>query len=142
MPTETVDFYDLHDIRGRKPGGVYLDVEERKAAEIKRAEIEGREPDLDNPGSTAGTSIFTEAAARNVLGLPQNVSIDVEPVQSLPVDVTDGVEQVEGVGYTDVGEETPAQEVANEDQPEGLVSASGTTLEGHESANWNDNTSE
>lgn len=54
---EKVNFYNIHDgLRGRD-GGPYLDQMEREAAEIQRAKVEDREPDLDNPGSSAGTPL-------------------------------------------------------------------------------------
>jgi len=38
-------------------GPGYLDHEQLIAAEIKRAEIEGREPDLENPSPIAGSVV-------------------------------------------------------------------------------------
>ncbi len=46
------------DPQRRRPGGnhnTYLDREQRVRAEIIRAKVEGREPDLDNPPPSAGT---------------------------------------------------------------------------------------
>lgn len=49
--------------------GIYLDDEQRRAAEIQRAKVEGRKPDLKNPPSTQGTPLLrTDVAARNVPG--------------------------------------------------------------------------
>src|SRR5690348_10189923 len=57
--TKDVGFYNPHDgIKGRD-GGPYLDHVERIQAEINRANIEEREPDLDTPPATAGTPLVT-----------------------------------------------------------------------------------
>jgi hypothetical protein len=42
------------------PGGTYLDRVERERAEVARAKVEGREPDLDNPPACAGTPVITK----------------------------------------------------------------------------------
>lgn len=65
--TETVKLYSAHDgLHGRSPG-VYLDMEERKHAEILRATREGRDPvgqgwddHSDLPPST-GTPLYERA---------------------------------------------------------------------------------
>lgn len=88
MGTETVGFYNVNALRDRPPGGVFLDDVERGKAEFLRAAAEGRDPDYDNPGSYAGDVLVSESAARNLLGLPETVSLDVDPAQELPVDTT------------------------------------------------------
>lgn len=55
--TRTVKLYNANDGIVGRTGGPYLDEEEMEAAEIRRAKVEGREPDLDNPGSTAGVHL-------------------------------------------------------------------------------------
>lgn len=47
-------FMAQEGMRGRD-GGPYLDLVEREAAEIQRAKIEGREPDMENLSAVAGT---------------------------------------------------------------------------------------
>jgi hypothetical protein len=44
-------------------GGIFLDDVQRINAEKVRAKLEGREPDLENPGSTAGTPLVNLATA-------------------------------------------------------------------------------
>ena len=52
-------YYD-HDEEGIvKGGGPYFDEVERERAEIQRAKVEGREPDLENPPATVGTPLLT-----------------------------------------------------------------------------------
>jgi len=59
---ESVDtkFFIAQDGISGRDGGPYLDQVEREQAEIQRAKVEGREPDLDNPGPNAGTVLVTE----------------------------------------------------------------------------------
>lgn len=58
--TVQVDFtYPTHTdpMRAKDPHGIYLDDVQRENAEIQRAKVEGREPDLENPGSIQGTPL-------------------------------------------------------------------------------------
>ena len=41
----------------RDYGAVYLDQVQRREAEVLRAKVEGREPDLDNPPAVQGTPL-------------------------------------------------------------------------------------
>ena len=43
-----VDLYNINDGVHGRDGGPYLDVEQAKAEEVRRAAIEGREPDFTN----------------------------------------------------------------------------------------------
>lgn len=61
--------------RQADPNGIYLDDIVRREAEIVRARIEGREPDLKSPGSTAGdvvqhTSVVQQNAISGVTVKP------------------------------------------------------------------------
>lgn len=49
------DYYNANDGVFGRTGGPYLDVEQDKAEERRRATVEGREPDLENPLPSAGT---------------------------------------------------------------------------------------
>lgn len=96
VESQTVDtkFYNQHDgTTGRLPGQ-YLDEIERNQAEVLRAKAEGREPDLNNPGSTAGTPIVTEGSLTdnsiNHRDLIDEDAPTAQPVQTLPVDQTGG----------------------------------------------------
>jgi len=44
------------------PGGIYLDDVQRELAEIQRAKVEDREPDLENPPAVQGTPVIPIAA--------------------------------------------------------------------------------
>lgn len=54
-----------------RDGGPYLDVEEAKRAEDRRAAVEGREPNYDNMGSTAGIQLNTAAQMIHTIGVNQ-----------------------------------------------------------------------
>lgn len=61
--------YNANDgITGRS-GGPYLDEEEARAAEVRRARVEGREPDLDNPPATAGIQLNTASQMLSTIGV-------------------------------------------------------------------------
>lgn len=70
-------------MRANTSPGIYLDDVEREKAEITRAKLEGREPDLDNPPSTQGTPLLPTHTVR--ASLPGDVV--VEPDVSLEVSV-------------------------------------------------------
>lgn len=53
--------YNANDGVTGRDGGPYLDEVEVRAAEERRAKIEGRKPDFDNPPATAGIQLNTAA---------------------------------------------------------------------------------
>lgn len=53
--------YNANDGVTGRDGGPYLDEIEAREAEKRRAIVEGREPDLDNPPATAGIQLNTAA---------------------------------------------------------------------------------
>lgn len=61
MGTNDVPLYNPNDGLYGRGGGPYLDEEQAREAEIRRARVEGREPDLDNPGAYAGIQLQTAA---------------------------------------------------------------------------------
>lgn len=87
------DFFNPHDGLKGRPGGVYLDVQERVRAEEQRAFSEDREPDLDNPPAVAGTTLVTEGMRvdNSLYSNPGSDPVapvkEVEPVSTTPVDV-------------------------------------------------------
>jgi hypothetical protein len=80
------------DPQRAKPGGegIYLDREERKRAEIYRAEREGREPDLDNPPPIAGTPTYPTADLKG--RYPGDYEIPVAGTQTVIVGTDDSTE--------------------------------------------------
>lgn len=53
--------YNSNDGLTGRDGGPYLDIEEAKAAEVRRAAVEGREPDFSNMASSSGIQLNTAA---------------------------------------------------------------------------------
>lgn len=70
--------YNPNDGLTGRDGGPYLDLEEAKRAEIRRAAVEGREPDLDNPGPSAGIQLVTATALLNTVGVNQPSKADAK----------------------------------------------------------------
>jgi hypothetical protein len=51
--------YNPNDGLVGRDGGPYLDEEQARNDEIRRARVEGREPDFDKPGANAGIQLST-----------------------------------------------------------------------------------
>lgn len=72
------------DPRRLTPGtSPYLDDVDRANAEVQRAKVEGREPDLDNPPATQST-LMLETEVAEGMGLS---TAKVDPDSTLPVSV-------------------------------------------------------
>lgn len=71
--------------RQRDPHGVYLDDQRRRDAETVRAQVEGRDPDYDNPPYTAGDYVVAEHVAQQHAQVGTVVTAEKE----LPVIVGD-----------------------------------------------------
>lgn len=76
--------YNANDGLTGRDGGPYLDLEEDRLAEERRARVEGRKPDLDNPPASAGTVLVTagqllaNAGVNNVPSQDGSVSLGEE----------------------------------------------------------------
>lgn len=85
----TVPLYNAQHGKTPRTGGPYLDDVEREQAEIRRAKMENREPDLDNPPPTAGTVLVPKSmlVERDVdkNHLSDTVEVTNEPVASYVV---------------------------------------------------------
>lgn len=57
----TVDLYNANHGKTPRSGGPYLDDVEQELAEVRRAKVEDREPDLDNPPAAVGTVLVTKS---------------------------------------------------------------------------------
>ncbi len=57
----TQQLFNPNDSITGRDGGPYLDEEEARVAEERRARVEGRKPDFDNPPATAGIPLVTAA---------------------------------------------------------------------------------
>lgn len=87
MPEEK-NLYNPHDGLTGRDGGPYLDQEERRLAEIRRAAIEGREPDFEQAPATAGTPLVT---ARELVAMANPASI---PSQAAYDPAADSIERL------------------------------------------------
>lgn len=90
LDTEEVDvdfFYPtkLDPARQISPTGIYLDDEMRRQAEIQRAKIEDREPDLENPPAYQGSPLLPREHFNHSLNTLQ-VPVDKDEAHvTLPV---------------------------------------------------------
>ena len=87
--TVTVDLYDANKGKAPRTGGPYLDEVEAEKAEIRRARVEGREPDLDNPPAIVSTHLVpkSQLVERDVDKSHYSDAVEVtnEPVDSYAV---------------------------------------------------------
>lgn len=86
-------FYNQHEGLEGRMAGIYLDQVERNIAEDRRAAAEGREPDYEHAASGAGTPLVTpdQLAQPGVINgrvHDDDVTVTVDPFQTLPVDTT------------------------------------------------------
>lgn len=61
--------YNPNDNVTGRDGGPYLDEVEARNAEARRAVVEDREPDFDNPPATAGIPLVTAGRQAHVVGV-------------------------------------------------------------------------
>lgn len=93
--TTTVHLYNAAHGKTPRTGGPYLDDVERELAEERRAKVEGREPDLENPPASAGTVLVPKSALTETDADKNHLSGTVEvtnkPVSSyvVPVEVNE-----------------------------------------------------
>lgn len=89
-----VDLYNANDGKVPRTGGPYLDQVQQEQAEIIRAKMEDREPDLDDPPATAGVVLVpaSQLVERDVdkSHYSDTLAIVNEPVTSVVVDTTSG----------------------------------------------------
>lgn len=81
-----VPLYDAAKGKSPRTGGPYLDEIAAEEAEVRRAKVEGREPDLDNPPATVGTVLVPKHQLRETdvdkSHYSDAVSVTNEPVDS------------------------------------------------------------
>ena len=74
---EAIPLFNPNDgITGRN-GGPYLDEVQAQQDEIRRAKVEQREPDLENPGPNAGIQLSTAAQMVAALTVTNNPSMEI-----------------------------------------------------------------
>jgi hypothetical protein len=84
-----VELYDAAKGKSPRTGGPYLDEVEAEEAEKRRAKVENREPDLDNPPATVGTVLVPKHHLRETdtdkSHYSDAISVTNEPVDSYVV---------------------------------------------------------
>lgn len=86
MTAKSVSQFNPNDGLTGRDGGPYLDQEEARIAEERRARVENREPDYENPGVTAGIPLTTAAQMIhnvNVSSLPSKNRTWVDEAEAL-----------------------------------------------------------
>jgi len=87
-----VPLFDANKGKVPRTGGPYRDDLEREEAEERRAKVEDREPDLDNPPATAATHLVPEhylvERDTDKSHYSDAVKVENEPFTSVIVDVT------------------------------------------------------
>lgn len=79
-PSVSQKLFNANDGLTGRDGGPYLDEVEMRDAEKRRAAVENRKPDLENPGPTAGTYLVPGSyllAQNNVPNIPSQDDKDV-----------------------------------------------------------------
>lgn len=115
--------YNPNDGLTGRDGGPYLDIEEAKRAEIRRAEVEGRKPDLDNPGPSAGIQLVTATALLNTVGVNQpsktgsSVDSDETVVKGFADDKNNPMRVVEKVKSEDYAQVESEDDLENNEFP-------------------------
>lgn len=115
--------YNPNDGLTGRDGGPYLDIEEAKRAEIRRAEVEGREPDFENLPPSAGIQLVTATALLNGVGvnLPSRSGVSVESdekvVKSFADDEDNPMRVVETVKAEDYAQVKDESDLENNEFP-------------------------
>lgn len=86
MADNDVKMYDVNQGFGRD-GGPYMDEVDRRQAEVNRARVEGREPDLDNPPPIAGTQLVDAATLVDQYNPASHPSMDSGAALAAAVDL-------------------------------------------------------
>lgn len=80
---DSTPLYNPNDGLTGRNGGPYLDEEQARTDEVRRARIEGREPDLDNPAANAGIQLSTAAQMLASLNVANNPSMQAAQADAL-----------------------------------------------------------
>lgn len=86
---DTVPLFNANDGLTGRNGGPYLDEEQARADEVRRARVEGRKPNLDNPGANAGIQLNTAAQMLHTLTVTSAPSMEVARAEALDKSYTD-----------------------------------------------------
>lgn len=122
MSEDTKNLYNPHAGVTGRDGGPYLDQEERRLAEIRRAAVEDREPDFDHAPAVAGTPLVTAGQLVNMANPTSNPSqFNADPyglaVDTLAKDESFPVEAFSQRPVTDGEQDDTRDEVSPKDNP-------------------------
>lgn len=117
---EEKNLFNPHDGLTGRDGGPYLDNEERRLAEIRRAAVEGREPEFEKAPATAGTPLVTAGqlvAMANPTSNPSQTEFDpgATAVDKLAKDESFPVEAFSSRPVTDMEKEQEEREEKSDD---------------------------
>jgi len=80
---DTTPLFNPNDGLTGRNGGPYLDEVQAQQDEVRRAKVEGREPNLDNPGANAGIQLSTAAQMLHTLNVNNNPSMGIATSDAL-----------------------------------------------------------
>lgn len=124
--------YNANDGLTGRDGGPYLDLEENRLSEERRARIEGRKPDLVNPAASSGTQLRTASqqfANAGVNNLPSQSDTVASAENSLKAIADDKSNLLQPHGVIAAEAFTPPEEAADLSTRTALAS-DGTRSEG------------
>lgn len=113
MPTQKL--YNPNDSVTGRDGGPYLDEEEARQAEFRRAQVEDREPDYDNPPAIAGvplvpaSDLVSTATVNNLPSQAHNVDLSLSDALETQ-DEQDEVSRFTITGERDLPDEEEVEE--------------------------------
>lgn len=111
--------YNPNDGLTGRDGGPYLDEVQAQQDEIRRARVEGREPDLDNPGANAGIQLATAGqmlATLTVSSNPSRENARTAAVDKMYADAHKEVTTVVSDEVPDTSNQKTAQDIEAEDE--------------------------
>jgi hypothetical protein len=111
---DKVKLYNVNDGLTGRTGGPYLDQEQANQAEIRRAEIEGREPDLNGMQPYAGSVLVPAARLLDTATVNNLPSEDGKFNLAEAVDVSKGIQHVAEVELDGDSDESTSGSVSDE----------------------------
>src|SRR6478609_5145327 len=145
MGDNTTPLYNPNDGVTGRDGGPYFDEVQAQQDELRRARVEKREPDLDNPGANAGIQLSTAGQMLATLSA-SNLPSRYNARETVVNDIFEGSkEKFQTVVFDEVpdtsGQETNEDldkdddDLFNEHDPNAPVSASSDDKDADKSAN-------
>ena len=89
----TIPLFNPNDGLTGRNGGPYLDEVQAQQDEVRRAKVEGREPDLEKPGANAGIQLSTAAQMLASLSVTNAPSMENARSEALAKAYADAYDQ-------------------------------------------------